>query len=59
MSYSRYILGLVWLGRAVSLFVLFLPYGVFLAIVTLIASETLLHLNRLVNAMTSIAEDGE
>lgn len=59
MNYSKYILGLVWLGRAVSLFVLLLPYGVFLAIVTLIASETLLHLNRLVSTMTSLSEDEE
>jgi len=47
MTYDRYLTVVIWVGRALALLALFLPFGVFLAAVALMLAEAVGVLHRL------------
>jgi hypothetical protein len=54
---ETYLKVLPWVGRAVSVLALFAPYGVYLAAMGLILTETLVLIGRLVRTMERVLEE--
>ncbi len=52
-----YLKVLPWAGRAVSALVLFAPYGIYLAVMGLVLTETLVLMERLVRTMERVLEE--
>jgi hypothetical protein len=51
---ETYLKVLPWVGRAVSLLALFVPYGVYLAVMGLVLTETFVLIRKLVGAMEKV-----
>lgn len=55
---ETYLKVLPWLGRIAAFLVLFVPYGVYLAVMGLILTETLVLIHRLVRIMDEATGGG-
>jgi hypothetical protein len=54
---ETYLKVLPWVGRVVSVLALFVPYGVYLAAMGLVLTETLVLIGRLVRTMERVLEE--
>jgi len=54
---KTYLKVLPWVGRVVSVLALFVPYGIYLAAMGLVLTETLVLMERLVRTMERLLEE--
>jgi len=54
---ETYLKVLPWVGRAASVLALFVPYGLYLAAMGLVLTETLVLIERLVRTMERVLEE--
>jgi hypothetical protein len=54
---ETYLKVLPWVGRVVSVLALFVPYGLYLAAMGLVLTETLVLMERLVRTMERVLEE--